>query len=317
MISSRVAGRGVIGVILAGSLLARTPSAFGAPGVGGTPQSAVPGSISDATVYAAIAALGALVLASLWIGDVIRPGSFARSVLRDVAAMPWWGWLMGAVALFVAQVIGAQLAFGVMRATGTDPDAMAGTALLHLFGTGVPIATGVFLIYALRPGVRSGLTARAGDLPIGLGCFLLAVPLLVAASVVATVAAALVEGAPPPPIAHETLQQIVEHRGDPWAWAVAFAAIVGAPIAEELLYRVFLQSAVLRATGSAWTAIVATSVIFAAAHLGVAPWHTLLPLALLGVAMGLAYEHTRRLGVPIVMHVLFNAANVAMAVSMV
>ena len=37
------------------------------------------------------------------------------------------------------------------------------------------------------------------------------------------------------------------------------------------------------------------------------------PLFALGAGMGLAYERTRRLGVPIVMHMGFNAANIALA----
>jgi membrane protease YdiL (CAAX protease family) len=36
---------------------------------------------------------------------------------------------------------------------------------------------------------------------------------------------------------------------------------------------------------------------------------------MLGLAMGIAFERTKRLGVPIIMHICFNGLNVALALS--
>ena len=90
------------------------------------------------------------------------------------------------------------------------------------------------------------------------------------------------------------------------------------PIIEETMYRFLLQGAIVRAVGRAWLGIVLTSGVFAAAHIGAVPRETLgvvLPtLFVLGLALGIAMQRTGKLSVPIVMHALFNALNVALAV---
>ena len=43
------------------------------------------------------------------------------------------------------------------------------------------------------------------------------------------------------------------------------------------------------------------------------PWHALLPIFGLGLACGVAYERTKRVGVPITMHICFNGLNVMLA----
>ena len=113
-------------------------------------------------------------------------------------------------------------------------------------------------------------------------------------------------------------------------------AIVGAPVVEELIYRVFLQSAFisalarLRWAGSAamdsrpmasgqdvFWGITLSTIGFvlphAAALNGPASWNALPPLAILGVALGVVYERTRSPLAPMAMHAGFNAANVAAA----
>ena len=72
---------------------------------------------------------------------------------------------------------------------------------------------------------------------------------------------------------------------------------------------------------AAWIAIVITAAIFAAMHAlpgekskaGPVPWIAVPGLFVLAVGMGLAYERTKRLAVPIVMHGMFNLANLVMA----
>src|SRR5207237_565261 len=125
-------------------------------------------------------------------------------------------------------------------------------------------------------------------------------------------------GVPPDNITHETLRTLEEHRTSAWAWVLALSAVLLAPIVEELMFRLYLQSALLRAFGRTWPAILCTSLLFAAIHLGggvkLENAHTLLALFTLGTAMGIAFERSRNIVVPIVMHMMFNAVNVALTV---
>jgi len=122
---------------------------------------------------------------------------------------------------------------------------------------------------------------------------------------------ALVTGHPPAPIAHPTLEVLAKHPGEPWAMGLIAGAVLGAPVVEELVFRACLQTAVLRATGHRGAAIGVATAAFVSVHLGL-PAHTLLPLAGLSVALGVAYERTRSLAVPVVMHALYNALNVVL-----
>ena len=58
---------------------------------------------------------------------------------------------------------------------------------------------------------------------------------------------------------------------------------------------------------------IVTSIIFALMHWGAVAWHALPPLFVLSLAFGWIYERTGRLSASIVMHILFNAVNVALA----
>jgi len=99
------------------------------------------------------------------------------------------------------------------------------------------------------------------------------------------------------------------------------SVVVFVPIIEEILYRGYLQSALLRYTKSPWTAVLLTSLAFTAAHVnwtdyeqGV-PYYALAPLFMLSVTMGIAFERTRHIGVPMIMHAAFNAMSVAIVVT--
>jgi membrane protease YdiL (CAAX protease family) len=144
--------------------------------------------------------------------------------------------------------------------------------------------------------------------------FVVAYPFVATASLGAVYLYIQMTGRTPEPIAHHSLQAIVQADGDPWAWVIACAAVVGAPIAEEIIYRVFLTGMLLRLGCPPWPAILACSTLFAFSHYGSVPWYAMIPLGVLGAAMGIAYERTKRLGVPIIMHACFNALNVAFAI---
>lgn len=249
----------------------------------------------------------------LWWRDIIRPGSPARAGVREIPGRVWPLMFCGGLLVLFSMPIGAQLAatvFGI--GTGEHSLRAKGLIAIGTYGVGVLVA-GAAVWFVRRSGAASGFAARWSDVPIGLAALALTFPVVTATSQASTVVYGLVTGSRPDAIAHGTLREIVNKQGDPWAWAVGVCAVVGAPVVEEVIYRFMVQGAILGATRRVWTSIVITSVIFGAIHIGSASWHALPALAVLGVGMGLAYEHTKRAGVPVVMHVGFNALNVALA----
>jgi len=87
---------------------------------------------------------------------------------------------------------------------------------------------------------------------------------------------------------------------------VIFAVFI-APVFEEFIFRGFAYPALKQRFGT-WRALALVSVVFALSHLH-AP--SIVPLFVLAIGLGLAYEWTGSLLAPITMHALFNAIMVA------
>lgn len=85
----------------------------------------------------------------------------------------------------------------------------------------------------------------------------------------------------------------------------SFAAIVIAPLTEEILFRGVLYAAI-KEGGYPRLALFGTSILFASIH---GSWMTLAPLTFFAIVLTLLYERTRSLLVPMVAHASFNAAN--------
>lgn len=83
-----------------------------------------------------------------------------------------------------------------------------------------------------------------------------------------------------------------------------FQAVIFNPIIEELFFRGFLLT-FLRNYTSTTLAIVLSAGIFAFAHLNLG---AAMPLWFFGIVLGIAYEHTGSLLVPITIHACFNLA---------
>ena len=83
------------------------------------------------------------------------------------------------------------------------------------------------------------------------------------------------------------------------------AAVLLAPVAEEVLFRGILYPAIKQA-GHPWVALWGTALLFAAVHMNLV---TFLPLAVLALVLTALYERTNNLLAPITAHVLFNALN--------
>lgn len=236
--------------------------------------------------------------------------------------MPWWIWLFGGIAVLLAQGAGVSLGELAAGRLALAPESISARAVV---GTGGLLASGLAgaaIIYLITRGLpgqgrSAGLHVRAGDLPVGVVCFLVVLPMVWGTSIAAAWIHGAVTGLAPDPIAHGTLREIREQWGDPWIVLTVILAIAGAPIVEEMVYRVFLQSMILSVARRPWIAVVITATLFALMHRAMpepVPWHAIAVLWILGLGLGAAYERTGRLGVPIVMHALFNALNTALAV---
>lgn len=262
--------------------------------------------------------LAAVVLVVLWKRDVIRPGSFAGAGRVREIGSPWFVWVVAAIVVFMAAQMGSALAIALAGRSPAGAEASVASmplrslAIVSLGSYAVGIAAAM-VMGRLLARTAEGFGVKARHFAVGAGCFVLAYPVVFAVSSVSVAIAGLLREGEPPRVAHESLRQIIDHSGDHWAWVLAGTAIIGAPIVEEMIYRVFLQTGLLRAWRSPWLAIWATAALFAAAHISVVEPYALPTLFVLGAAMGLAYERTKSPIVPIVMHVLFNGLNVAMA----
>jgi membrane protease YdiL (CAAX protease family) len=81
-------------------------------------------------------------------------------------------------------------------------------------------------------------------------------------------------------------------------------AVILSPLIEELFFRGFLLTFLKKYT-STWMALILSSGVFAFVHVNLG---AALPLWFLGLALGLAYEHTGSLLLPITLHSCWNLA---------
>lgn len=108
----------------------------------------------------------------------------------------------------------------------------------------------------------------------------------------------------------ETVQetvQLLRDCNDPLILGLmAFAAVIAAPLCEEIVFRGYLYPVMKRFAGP-WTAGICSAFIFSAAHANLT---ALLPLFILGGLLVLLYEKTGSLWAPIGVHFCFNGATV-------
>lgn len=147
------------------------------------------------------------------------------------------------------------------------------------------------------PGWRSGIF-------FALGALLAVYPLVFLPGVIAHVMGVQSETQP-------VLAYLATAEGFGDRFLLIFAAVVAAPLAEEVIFRGYLHGILRRWTGR-WFSIIATSLLFGAIHVHLP---VIIPLAIFGFALVLVYEKTKSLWAPIVMHVTFNAVTVIVALA--
>lgn len=262
--------------------------------------------------------IGGVVLASIaiWSMGLVKADGLAKN-RRDVRAFPWWLWVAAAFIVYSGVIVGSSLARMALQGEQNEHKVRAITTSA---GFVFAIVSGLVLMrVASDKSKRTGMQMATGDLRRGVVAFLIAVPFVLGTSVVSTMLYTKINQKAPDNAAHELLRLYRENPNDIWVWVLLGSAVLLAPVVEELMYRAFLQTGFLAATKRAWVAILGTSVLFTLAHIGTpdkpnVPWHALPTLFVLSLGMGVAFERSGRIGVPILMHVLFNASNVVIMV---
>ncbi len=213
--------------------------------------------------------------------------------------------------LVLAFFLGIKAVITVFVANRETPGPENFTAAVMLTDILLKIAVASFFIYFLMfrkvDVVESfGLNRLS---PAGIAIWggvvgVLAVPLVMGVGHVATLGLGRYLGELPP-------QPIVQAFTDSGDVAFRVITIVGVllvtPVFEELFYRGYLYGVTKRYTDRFFAALF-SCLIFTIAHAGVI---TILPIFTLAIFLVLAYELSGSLWVPIVIHVIFNLANVA------
>lgn len=286
---------------------------------------------SNPWVWGHIVAAG-LVITGLLLADIIRPGSLERSGKRSLEPHSAALWFSCAILVAGAQLIGGAFAQFIpteFKGAIDTPQNMAVLAGLQYLSAIIVAIILARLISGSSKGCGLAFTARS--LVWGTGAGVLAWPIVIASGFAFAMIHMGITKENIETVGHPTLQMLLNNKDNPWAWSLASMAIIAAPVVEEVIYRGFVQSAILKATGRPWTSILIASVLFAAAHMVPAiiaavqgggdvtkaiPWYSAATVGVLGLCMGIAFERTKEIGVPITMHVIFNATNVGLAVLM-
>ena len=112
-----------------------------------------------------------------------------------------------------------------------------------------------------------------------------------------------------PPV-HDVIEAIEQSAWGPWGILhLAVAAIIIAPLSEELFFRGLLLEAIWGYFGRVWIAIVLTGLMFGAIHSSQP--QDVIPLVTMGIILGFVRVRFRSLPICILIHALFNARTIA------
>lgn len=161
---------------------------------------------------------------------------------------------------------------------------------------------------------QKGWKIRINSLALGISTWLLCYPLVASfGQVMALIFSYLYKENPPEmnQVAVNYLRELFER---PILFICSSIAIVFlVPIAEEILFRGFLQNWLRKKIGVIW-AIFCTSIVFASLHFspsqGMGNWELLFSLFVLSCFLGYLYERQRSLYAPIGLHATFNAVSI-------
>ncbi|MCC7145096.1 MAG: CPBP family intramembrane metalloprotease [Phycisphaeraceae bacterium] len=157
----------------------------------------------------------------------------------------------------------------------------------------------------------SNPASPAKALAWGLVAFIFALPLVLGINAVVSWLSFLL-GHPAPPLGHKMLQALANLHSPGLLTLLLLSAVVLAPLFEEIIYRGLVQTTLLEYLGPANRLLVlmTSAAIFASIHLGSVTWHMLPGLFVLALVLGYLYERTATLWPSLIVHLLFNAANI-------
>lgn len=123
-------------------------------------------------------------------------------------------------------------------------------------------------------------------------------------------------GSPIPKTGHVLLGLVADSHSNLGLAILSISVVFVAPFAEEILYRGVIQTYLVGVLGPSrrWLVLILSGLLFSSVHWGLVPWPMLPALFVLGVILGWLYETTGSLVPAMLVHGLFNAANVAMTV---
>jgi membrane protease YdiL (CAAX protease family) len=103
-------------------------------------------------------------------------------------------------------------------------------------------------------------------------------------------------------------RELVDAADGAWFLLLTVVVVIGAPLVEEAVYRGFLQGT-LRRSVAPWAATLVVAALFAVIHFSVVEMPGLFAFA---IVLGICFERSGGLALPIVAHMSFNATAVVL-----
>jgi membrane protease YdiL (CAAX protease family) len=192
-------------------------------------------------------------------------------------------------------------------------DAFADNLILSL-GAAPMIATLVIIVWLHFARRLKGLGLNpktiGRDLKVAILNLVAILPVIWGMIILTTIGGKLIIGPEFEMPRHEGLKEIITYPQISLRVLIVVTAILILPVAEEMIFRGFLQTLLRSYILRPWRAVILTSLVFIVFHKDPQHWPALFMLSL---AMGYAYEKTGSLFRPIFIHSMFNALSVLVA----
>ncbi len=237
----------------------------------------------------------------------------ASSVINKSGPCPWDLTDVAKVFIFYLLMmgLGSGMALAVIhKLLGDDPSTVFGenTVVLALSMLTNGLAC-FFIIYIVTARLGQPLAALGisltnwrKNLAWGLLRYVVVLPVIMAAGFLVEL---LSRNVGVTPEHQEVVLRFMEERSSSGTIAIIIFGVLVAPVAEEILFRGFLQP-VLKDILGGTRAIFLTSLLFALVHFNL---YILLQIFILGVLLGYLYEYTGTLVAPVSVHVLHNSVS--------
>ena len=237
----------------------------------------------------------------------ISPGSPTGYAPDAFRAWPSFGVFLGLIGLVLAILIAAWIGLFAGVAFGISPKALQREAVpLGLWvQLGLDLCIALYLVLLL-PGLARTTLSGLGFRAPNVGAIGAAFGGAIAMVLLVNGVGAAIEQLTHTKHEQEAVRLLLSVHSTTLKWVVACLAILVAPVAEELTFRVLVFNAVGKRAGF-WIGALVSGVLFGLAH-----WdkYAFVPLAIGGAILCGVYARTRNAFMPMLTHGLFNAASV-------